>query len=797
VISIRRLLSVLSTLLVCGCALAPAIAAADGVPLGEAPPLPEGTAPLGAVAPGRELTLQVALEPRDPAALEEFANQVSTPGSPLYGQFLSVGEFAERFGASPAQVATVSTALRARGLAVGAPAANSLSLPIEASAAEAEAAFGIDLERVRTSDGRIAFANTGAPEVPAAAAPYVAGVLGLSNLALPSAEAARPEAEAASPSGAAEPQTPLLNSAPLLGGGPQPCKEAIEAQVSSGWGYTSNQVASVYDLDGFYAAGNYGAGQTVALFELEPYLPSDIAQFQACYGTHAAIETVNVNGGPGPYKEKDGGEAELDIEQVIGLAPEADLIVYQASNQGSASTQEILTTWVTENRAKVMSSSWGLCEPETARAEMVAVHTILQEAAAQGQSYFVAAGDEGATDCFVPKKNENKVVSVDYPGSDPFAIDVGGTRIEEPTNPPVQYIWSDGPEGGAGGGGVSARFKMPAYQEGADHSLNVVNEWSSRTPCGMPSGYCREVPDVSADADPETAYLFFDEKHWQAIGGTSAAAPVWAAFAALTNASPTCGGKTIGFANPALYALGGTAYADNFYDVTDSRPGGPESNNMFSTAKEELPFYPETHYDMTTGIGTPIGTSLAASLCTLANPAVPTPPAPPAPPATPTDPASTPATTDPAKADDASIKPAAPAPTPTRLLNSRVAGIGKGAPRLDLGVEARQGGRLETVTIGLPAGLTAGTKKELTAGVIASAGGAPLAVAVRTVGRAIQVRLLTPATAVALRIGGPALSVDPRLRGRVQARDAKRLHLVVTARESGGAQSRFPMNLPL
>lgn len=784
----RRLLTVLSTLLVSGCALVPVAASADEVPLGEAPTLPEGATAIGTVAPQRELNIQVALEPRDPAGLESFATEVSTPGSPVYGQYLSVEGFADRFGATPSQVATVRAALKGRGLAVGQASTNALSLPVEATAAEAEAAFGTSLELVRTADGRVAFANAEAPEVPAAAAPYVAGVLGLSDLALPSGEAE--EHAAGSATTAVGPEAPRLTTASAFGGGPQPCAEAIETQTTEGSGYTADQIASAYSLDDFYAARNYGAGQTVALFELEPYLPSDIARYQACYGTHAAVEAVDVNGGPGPYKENDGGEAELDIEQLIGLAPEADLVVYQASNQSNSSTQEILTTWVVENRAKVMSSSWGLCEAETLPAEMGAVDMILQEAAAQGQSFFVAAGDDGATDCFVPKENENKVVTVDYPGSDPFAIDVGGTRIAEPTTPPVQYIWSDGPEGGAGGGGVSSHFTMPAYQEGADHSLNTLNEWSSRTTCGATSVYCREVPDVSAGADPESAYIFYDEKRWQIIGGTSAAAPVWAAFAALTNASPACGGKTIGFANPALYTIGGSAYAGNFDDITESRPGGPESNNMFSTAQEELPFYPEDHYDMTTGIGTPVGTKLAASLCALANP--PAPPTPPTPPALPT--------TEPSdKGANSTPATSLPAPAPVaHLTRSRLAGIAKGAPKLVLGLEARPGARIETVTIAVPRGLTtARTKKALRAGIVVTENGKRLKATVRTIGRSIQIILPTPASAVTLRIGAPTLTVTPKLRERVKAGKAKKLSLVVTTRESGGQRTRFRLRLPL
>ena len=80
--------------------------------------------------------------------------------------------------------------------------------------------------------------------------------------------------------------------------------------------------------------------------------------------------------------------------------------------------------------------------------------TLLQEAAAQGQSFFVAAGDAGSSDCWT-EQNKKEELAVDHPGSQPFATDVGGTQVADPIAPPVEYLWNDGEEGGAGGGGFS------------------------------------------------------------------------------------------------------------------------------------------------------------------------------------------------------------------------------------------------------------------------------------------------------------------------------------------------------
>jgi Pro-kumamolisin, activation domain/Subtilase family len=773
----RPWLAVLCLLAVLGAAPGAGAATPGAVRIGAAPVLPAGASLDGALAPERPLSLYVALEPRDPAGLESFASEVSTPGSPAYGQYLSVPEFAARFGATAAQVATVRTALLARGLQVGEPSANDLSLPISATAAEAEAAFGVALERVSTADGRVAYANLSAPQVPAAAAPYVAGVIGLDDLDVPQ------RAPVTHATAAAEaPAAPLpAASASVLTGGPQPCAAALSTQTHEG-GYTADQIASAYDFSGFYGAGDFGAGQTIALLELEPFLPADIALYQGCYGTHATVETVNLEGGPEPYEKGDGGEAELDIEQLIGLAPAAKILVYQGPNQASI---PILSTFVAQNAAKVMSSSWGLCEKFTGKAEMTAFDTLLQEAAAQGQSFFVASGDSGSTDCYQREGVHDKSIQVDFPGTDPFATSVGGTQMEAPTSPPLQYIWNDRLPEGAGGGGVSTRFAMPGYQQAASSALNVIGPLSSGTPCAQ-AGYCREVPDVSADAAPRTGYIVRAEEAWEVIGGTSAAAPLWAAFATLTNASPACAGQAIGFANPALYALAGVAYAGNFDDVTTSSPGLPRTTNLFSEAS---PYAAGPLYDMATGLGTPVGAALGASLCGVAQTAE----APPSPPAIPSTPTSTPTTTEPP------ASPPAPTPQP-HVSGGHLVGVGKGRPRLTLALEARGGAALTTVSIALPIGLVPTPRaKDLAVGIVVRDGaGHRLKVSAATYARqSIRLRLTSPTAAVTLTLRPPALAVTPKLIEHVRSGRTHKLGLIVTTAETGGTNARFPLSLSL
>jgi subtilase family serine protease len=774
----RRLLLAVLVCLAAGCCGAGSAAAATPamVRVGTAPVLPAGATLVGAVAAERPLNLYVALESRDPAGLEEFAEEVSTPGSPAYGQYLSVPEFAARFGAGASQLATVRSALLARGLQVGEPSANALSLPVGATAEEAEAAFGVSLERVRTADGRVAYANLGAPRVPAAAAPYVAGVIGLDDLDAPES------APVADTAAAAEPQASPLPAAStsVLTGGPQPCSAALQVRSGEG-GYTADQIASAYDFSGFYSAGDFGAGQTVALLELEPFLPADVALYQSCYGTDATVETVNVEGGPEPYEAGDGAEAELDIEQLIGLAPEAKIVVYQGRNEASV---PILSTFVAADTAKVMSSSWGLCEKYAGKAEMSALDTLLQEAAAQGQSFFVASGDAGSSDCYQSQGVvHDKTLQVDFPAGDPFATAVGGTQLETPTTTPQQYIWNDRLPEGAGGGGISTRFAMPSYQASANPALNVVGPLSSGTPCGH-TGPCREVPDVSADAAPRTGYIVRAEEEWGVIGGTSAAAPLWAALATLTNASPDCAGRTIGFANPALYALAGSAYAGNFDDVVSSRSGLPKTTNLFS---ESQPYAAASYYDMATGLGAPVGATLGASLCGVSQVVESA--------ASPSAATITPSITTPVSP----VPPTAPTPRP-HAASAHLTGYVKGRARLTLALEAGEGATLSTVAVTLPTGLVPSRRRQdLAAGIIVrDQAGRHLGVSATTyAGQTIRIRLASASPAVIVTLRSPALSATPKLLERVQSGRTRKLGVVVTTAEGGGGTARFPLSLAL
>jgi subtilase family serine protease len=603
-------------LLLCLGLFAPVLsAAASPHRVGARPIIPPGAKAVGALSQTTKLNLTVTLAPRDPAALATYAQAVSTPGSAVYHQYLTVAQFAAKFGPTPQAVASVRSALRSQGLAPGPVAADGLSFTLAAPASAVAGTFSTSFERYRLPAGRLAYANTSAPQVGGVAANVIQGVLGLNDLTLLHPEGlARSWPGAPAAGGSAKSHTASTPSA----SGPAPCSDATTDGATNGGypgvAYTADQIAGAYDYSNLYAGGDLGSGATVALYELEPYTASDITAYQNCYGiSPSTIGTPeSVDGGAVCNGDPSCGlEDVLDIEDVAGLAPGADLKVYEGPNTNSGA-YDTYAQIVSDNTAKVISTAWGECEAQMGASAAEAENTLFQEAATQGQSIFAAAGDDGTTDCTDANGNPVAQQAVDDPASQPYVTGVGGTTLVT-TPSRTETVWNDGDaiQGGAGGGGVSTLWTQPGYQSKAAIAQASVS-------CGSSGTTCREVPDVSADADENTGYVIYWDGSWTTVGGTSGAAPTWAALAALADASAPCAGSTIGFANPGLYRAAASDYSAYFNDIVVG------NNNYGPSAAATVTGYSAgPGYDMASGLGTPIGDALASVLCdtvTVANP---------------------------------------------------------------------------------------------------------------------------------------------------------------------------------
>ncbi|HZL54225.1 MAG TPA: protease pro-enzyme activation domain-containing protein, partial [Solirubrobacteraceae bacterium] len=461
-------------------AVAPGGAASpDRVTVGGATPALPAARELGGVPAKEHLRLTVVLSPRHAAELAAFASAVSTPGSPSYRHFIDVPQFAARFGAGERAIAVVRRTLRADGLQVGTAQPNGLSLPVFGDAAHVSRAFGVNLRRFRENDGRHVFANTSAPSVPASLRGIVSNVLGLNSL------------PAAVPEGIVTTRAPHAHTAsgPFAGGlGPVPCP-AASAYAAPAGEYTINQIATAYGLNGLYAQNDLGQGVTIAMYELEGYpnLASDIGNYENCYQTSTPIFLAPaVDGGPGtpvpagttpgPGQYAPSAETSVDLENVIGLAPQASVVVYQGPNNYPGN-YDTLAHIISANSAQVINDSWGICEKDQLSGLQANESTLLQEAATQGMSFISSTGDRGSQGCvavcpptnpgcslWLPVNNSHPL-QVDDPASQPYATGVGGSDLSS-ISPPVETSWNE-PFWGASGGGISQKWSMPSYQANA------------------------------------------------------------------------------------------------------------------------------------------------------------------------------------------------------------------------------------------------------------------------------------------------------------------------------------------
>jgi hypothetical protein len=627
-----------------------------------APAIPAGARAAGAVPGTIAFHGTVVIKPRDNAALQRFIAVVSDPRSPMFRHYLPAGRFGSHFGPLPATIAAVRRQLQDDGLRVSAVSSDGMLLRFTGTASTIERAFHTGLERYRLADGSVGSAATSAVVVPARIARSVTAVLGLNDLVrlqpagMPDRRATailHPQAKATRPRAG-------KTTFPHPAGSPKPCPAATAAASSFG-GLTDDQIANSYGAFGLYGQADFGSGQHIALYELEPFLRSDIKTFDTCYFGAAQAATmlrrlhvIAVDGGQPTGTGS--GEALLDVEDLEAIAPGASIDVYEAPSYGTDGTEydpvDNYAAIVDADRDQVVSTSWGLCEQQIQAGQpglQEAENQLFEQAAAQGQTVFAAAGDDGSDDCdgfsSTPVSGVNPL-GVDDPGSQPYVLSAGGTSIEDAGQPPLERVWNDGGVGGAGGGGISQSWTMPAWQRNAtvpgiplpgspdyahadalEKSSGYAQGFCQSAIPGTSSTPCRVVPDVSAQADEYTGAITVYQAAfggWGPTGGTSSATPISAALLALTSASSTCTLSPatrhgVGFAAPLLYAVASNPaeYRASFNDVT-------AGNNDVYGLENGLVFPARPGYDLASGLGSqrltgPGGTAgLAFYLCGLA-----------------------------------------------------------------------------------------------------------------------------------------------------------------------------------
>ena len=502
----------------------------------------------------QQLNLSIGLQLRNSSELDSLLSAIYDLQSPQYHQYLTPDQFKQLFAPTSDQVQQVVSYLQSQGLTVTSVAPNNLLIDATGSVAQAQQSFNIHINNYQLGNQTF-YANASPPSVPAPISQLISSISGLDSSVQ---------------------YHPLYRRLARQ-------QQHLSALLAAPGGFGPKDLSGAYDATPLQSSGILGDNQTIALFELDGYQLSDVTQYFQTYGlatpaiSNKMVDNFNGNPGQGAI------EVELDMEVVGAIAPHAKQIVYEGPN----TTQGLNDTYnqiVNDNRAHIVSISWGLCEANTGAAELQTLDHIFKQGASQGISFFAASGDSGAYDC------GDGNLGVDSPAGDPYITGVGGTNLQLHSGAyGSESVWANpsdtqrSPNGAGGGGGVSNTFSQPSWQAGP----------------GVQTGN-REVPDVSADADPATGYATYctvanagcPSTGWITVGGTSASAPLWAGSMALINQYLQSQGKAVvGFANPALYGLfNAQQQSPAFHDITSG-------NNLHYAAT--------AGYDMASGIGTP------------------------------------------------------------------------------------------------------------------------------------------------------------------------------------------------
>jgi subtilase family serine protease len=612
----RKALATSVALLLCG--VATVSFAADGSPVD-----------LGASNPAQTVNVTLVLGLQNQAALENYVYSTVTPGNRSFHRFLTTAEFADRYGATKSQISRVQAFVKQQGLTQVELLPNHLAIKVRGTIGQFNTAFHTAIHDYRASDGSTFHQPNVTPTVPAALSGTLVVASGLSSEARYRSHRVN----------AVLPPQPGRANALARGAAPAatPCKGNPTATCTPGE-FTVGDVANRYNINPLYHAGVNGRGSTIGIATLANFLPDDAYDYWSAIGLKVKphrITQVHVDGG-GPLSGPAGsGETSLDVEQSGGLAPWADIIVYDAPNT-DAGFFDVFNEAVSDNKVDSLSVSWGSPEifyfPQLNGGtdftdELRAFHQVFLEAAAQGISLFAASGDSGAYDTVrslggsltdpVPPP-----LSVDAPASDPFITSAGGTTV------PYSYSFSGGPTESitresvwgwdyiddyfqtnfgvdlglfsvGGGGGVSVFWPEPRYQH---FTAGMRKSEKHQTLLFPPfdinytlraNYHGRNVPDISLNADPETGYSYVSSLDGPGLqtflGGTSFVAPQLNGISALLKQATR---GRVGLWNPQVYALRNIFGYGPFSAFNDIRAG----DNWFYNGR--------SGYEPGAGIGT-------------------------------------------------------------------------------------------------------------------------------------------------------------------------------------------------
>jgi subtilase family serine protease len=503
---------------------------------------------IGAMLHSQRMALAIILPLRNQSELASLLKRLYEPTSPEYRHFLTVAQFTAQFGPTVQDYESVEKFARSKGFTVANTPDNRLLVHINGTAAQVNKAFHVTMTNYRHPTEKRTFYSPDREPSLELSVPVV-HIAGMNNFSIPRAKYKR---------------APPNFRRNAIGSGPNGA-------------YLGSDMRIAY----YGGTALTGSGQSVGLLEFDGYNVSDVTASFAGQSNSVPIQNVLVDGATAG-SDGDDGEQVLDIVQAASMAPGLSQIrVYIApgNSQIGVGDVDVLNQMATDNIAKQLSCSWGWNPDDTAQLD-----PIFQEFAAQGQTLFVASGDEGAY-------TGSNATDNSYPAEDVNVVAVGGTDLMTSGAGGAwqsETAWSD-----SSGGPADDGLPIPNWQAGIANSSNQA------------SNTVRNVPDVVMEANTDN-YACDQGTCSGDYGGTSFAAPRWAGFLALVNQQRVANGNgTLGFINPEIYSLGnGPNYNNVFHDITsgNNNNGNGQSYNAV------------IGYDLVTGWGSPNGQNLIKAL---------------------------------------------------------------------------------------------------------------------------------------------------------------------------------------
>jgi hypothetical protein len=532
--------------------------------------------------PLHRMLLLLQRSPQQEKSLRQFLDEQQSKSSANFHVWLTPEQFGAQYGPAPADIQTVSSWLVAQGFAINRVSAGRTVIEFDGTAGQVRNAFHTQIHRY-VVNGQEHTANSSDPEIPAALTPVVAGIVSLHNFPAQSHLRNVGAFRRSRKAGTVEPLSTPLYDPP---------------NYSGQYPIVPGDFAIIYNVTPLWNAGIDGTGQTIAIVGETDVNIADIQNFRALFGLSNNFTSDNVIlDGIDPGITGDETEADLDIEWSGAVAKNATIeFVVSAATEVTGGTHLSALYIVDHNVAPVLSESYGNCEASLGATNNQYYNSLWEQAAAQGITVVISAGDGGSAGCddFNTEETATLGLAVSGYASTPFDVAVGGTDFDQinkwtqywsATNDPVTlasalgYIpeipWNDScaqlglvgcgtsqPGGNllnivAGSGGVSSLYPKPSWQSGT----------------GIPQDNKRDLPDLSLFASngfTGTGYLICESDldgascqvsggsfNFAQIGGTSASAPSFAGIMALVNQSQAKQNLSNrqGNANYVLYAL--------------------------------------------------------------------------------------------------------------------------------------------------------------------------------------------------------------------------------------------------